>query len=51
MYTKTNYVMNIPIYGAHTQIIIFPTPNVNVEVTAWLINIVTTQPNNNLTTT
>ena len=34
MYTKTHYVMNIPIYGAHTQLIIFPTPNINGEVIA-----------------
>ena len=37
MYTKTHYVMNIPIYGAHTQLIIFPTPNINGEVIVWLI--------------
>ena len=32
MFTNTRYVMNIPIYGIHTQLVIFPTPNRNGEV-------------------
>ena len=32
VFTNTHYVMNIPIYGIHTQLVIFPTPNTNGEV-------------------
>ena len=37
MFTNTHYVMNIPIYGIHTQLVIFPTPNTNGEVLVWLL--------------